>query len=642
VDISDSDFDSVSLFVDRAHWADPEFALDSVTAPIVADICRRLDGIPLAIELAAAQLSEASLQEVAERLDRRFASPPADRRSGPRHETLGATLDWSYESLTDAEQLLFGRLSAFSGGFTRDAVAEVCAAPPLERGSIGEVLDRLIATSLVVTTPDDPERYRLLVPIAQYARTRLAKGGGLDAIRPRHAAFYLSLAETADEQLRGPDQARWVQTLESERYNLRAALRWSRVHDSETSLRLAGALRWFWVIQRDVSEGSGWLRGALTDRGNASPDVVARALNGVGLLAFRALDTATARRAIEEARRYYEAAGDEVGLARQTYHLGIVAWFEDDPEAADEMLGEAQRLAEVSDDRWYLGWTLAIRGTIARTEDGFEMAGDYLRTSHEIFETAGGSIDRGWSSLRLGALARDLGDYAAAAHHYSDGRVLLAESGNGIGVAHADAALAAIDWLKGNRERALDVFGPVLEAFATSDEPANNLFELKMMIQGNPSASDLLQVAQWNKERAGFEADLGVKAGLAEYLYHLGKTGLRQGHLNRARAALLESLTLCREASDHRGAAVSLIGLGCVLAEQGQYRDAVMLYAKAAQVAEADQLDPWPPHNEPDFEIYVAASRAELDPHAFEQIWDESAGTSLDAVVGVVRKQAAG
>jgi tetratricopeptide (TPR) repeat protein len=430
-----------------------------------------------------------------------------------------------------------------------------------------------------------------------------------------------------------------VTALELERYNLRAALRWARVHDTETSLRMVAALRWFWVIQRDVTEGSGWLRSALSDRGGAPPEVVAGALNGVGLLAFRALDITTARRAIEEAGRYYQQLGDAEGLARQTYHLGILAWFEDDPVTADELLHEAADVAEESGDSWYLGWALAIRGTIARTHDDFEAAGSLLRRSDELIKEVGGSIDRGWSSLRLGALARDVGDYPVATRHFSEGRVLLSESDDVIGIAHADAGLAAIAWLKGSRERALDLFVNVLEAFATGDEEANNLFELKMMIQGDPTAADLQQVAQWNKERAEFEGDLGVKAALAEYLYHLGKTAFRQGHLNRSRSAHLESLSLCREARDYRGAAGSLIALGCVLAAQDHHREALLLYSAAAAVADADDLDPWPPHDEPDYSDHVEVSKATLETAEADEIGKQGTSMSLDAVVARVRKK---
>lgn len=635
-------YESVALFVDRAKGVKPGFEFTADVAPFVAEICRRLDGLPLAMELAAAQISELSVREIANRLDRRMPLGSRDPLVSGGGQTLEATLDWSYDSLNPEERTLFARLSVFAGGFTRDSAEAVCAGEPLTGSLVGPILDRLVESSLVLASRPDPGRYRLLEPIGRYARGRLAQGTGLDDVQQRHASFFLEVAEKADPKLRGPEQVRSAAALDLERYNLRAALRWSKVYDTETSLRLAGALRWFWVIQRDVTEGATWLRGALADRGAASPEVVAQALHGVGLLAFRALDLGTAGAAIAEALNIYEQLDDVGGIARQTYHLAILSWFLDDHETAGERLDVAEVLCNQSGERWYLAWTLAVRGTIARTSDSFEDARRSLNKSHDLFSEVGGKIDMGWSYLRLGALARDQGLYEQAAAHYAEGRVLLSEHGDEIGLAHADAGLGALGWLKGNQAQALSLFANVIEAFGSSDDAANNLFELKMMIQGDPSVAELKQVAQWNRERAGFEGQLGVKAALAEYLYHLGKTASRQGHVDRAQAALRESFALSREAEDFRGVVVSLIHLGCVLSAKEDPERALTLFAAASSVAAADSLEPWPPADEPDYQRHVENARRVLGVGESDRVWRTGTALSLKDVTAQVRALVSG
>ena len=402
-------FDSVALFVDRARAVQPSFELTDKVAQSVAEICRHLDGLPLAIELAAAQMSEWSVREIADRLDRKMTLGNSDRR-GPVGDlrTLEATLDWSHESLGPDERALFARLSVFAGGFTPEAAKSVCSDGSLPPDQVGHVLDRLVDASLVLASREQPIRYRLLEPISRYARSRLVNGEGLDGVQRRHAAFFLDLAQTADPQLRGPEQARWAVALELERYNLRAALRWSRVHDTETSLRLAGALRWFWVIQRDVTEGATWLRSALADRGRAEPGVVAQALNGVGLLAFRALDLVTARRAVTETLNIFEQLGNQGGIARQTYHLAVLAWFEDDDKTARERLEKAEALCRHVGDhgtslgRWRFEAPFSGRQTTSRTLSlAWSRATRNLATSAEPSTSVGPiSVSPPWLATR--------------------------------------------------------------------------------------------------------------------------------------------------------------------------------------------------------------------------------------------------
>ncbi|HEY7704952.1 MAG TPA: adenylate/guanylate cyclase domain-containing protein [Acidimicrobiia bacterium] len=624
------EYDAMALFVDRAKLVRRDFVLTSQNALMVAEICRRLDGIPLAIELAAARLKVLSAQQLASRLDQQFAVlTGGSRDSLPHQQTLLATLDWSYDLLGPAEQVLFRRLSVFAGGFSLEAAEAVGSGGALDQASVLDLLGRLVDTSLVLATASEPVRYRMLEPITQYGRMRLVESGEDEEVEAKHTLFFLDLATTAADELLGSSQIEWVRRLERDRYNLIGVL--SRLEadgDAEALLRLTGALRWYWVFVREIGPGKLWLEKALAHREGASPAALAPVLNGLGVILVRRFELERARQVFQEAESIYMELGDRRGVARQRFHLATVAWFADDSEATEELATEAQKMSEQEGDEWTRAWALAVRGTVARTQLRLEEARALLSQSHEIFETSSGKLDIGWSYLRLGALARDLGNYELAKERYERGRTLLAESGDAIGLAHADAGLGAMAWLNGDHGLAIILFESVLAGFSRAEEVADNFFELKTMIQGEATFDQVRQVALWNQERATM-ADRGTRAALAEYLYHLGKMALRRAEIGRGRAALLESLSLCLEAGDYRGMIIALIALGRESSASGDFTRAATLFGAAAGLAEWDKLDPWPPVDESDFDDSVGVARGVLPKAEFDASWDR--GYRLDA-----------
>jgi tetratricopeptide (TPR) repeat protein len=521
-----------------------------------------------------------------ERLDHQFGLLAGRHRDVPPHQqTLETTLDWSHDALSPLEQVVFARLSVFAGSFSIEAAEEVCSGGKVERHRVLDLLERLVETSLVETVGTDPVRYRLLEPIRYYARARLELHDDSRAVHARHAEFYTALAEQADRELHGVDQMLWVVRLDRARDNLRAALRhFDESGDVGGVLRLAGALRWFWVIRRDVGEGWWWLQRGLEDRTGSLPEHTARALSGLGLLAIRRLDFETADRALTEARDIYRHAGDSRSEAHQAYHLATLAWFRDEPVEAEELAATAEEMSRNSGDPWSLAWILAMGGTMARLHGDLDAARRLMDESHEVFVRHGGILDQGWSHLRLGALARDEGRYELAAFHYSEGRALLVEAGDMLGVSHADAGLGAMAWLGGNHEHAVALFRSVLEGFSLSEEVANNLFELKTMIQGNLSASELQEVVQSNRERAELSGDVGARTALGEYLVHIGLTALGQSQFERARHALTESLALCTHAGDRRGVGLALRALASTF-HAGENWEAAATMLGAAEAA---------------------------------------------------------
>jgi predicted ATPase len=252
-----SRYEAARLFIDRAEAIKPTFALTEQNAPSVARICYRLDGIPLAIELAAARTKVLSVEEISERLDDCFGLLTTGNRTAlPRQRTLYATMVWSHELLSEQEQILFRRLSVFAGGFTLQAAEAVCAGDDLERNEVLDLLSHLVDKSLVIMRENSTgTRYRLLETVRQYGRERLKESE--DEVEQRHAGFFVGLAEEAEGELSGSDQARWLTLLQSEHDNLRAALSWSlgEKRNIELGVRLAAALWLFWFARGYLSEG---------------------------------------------------------------------------------------------------------------------------------------------------------------------------------------------------------------------------------------------------------------------------------------------------------------------------------------------------------------------------------------------------
>jgi hypothetical protein len=291
-------YESVRLFVERAQYRRSSFELTPDNALAVAEVCRRLEGIPLAIELAAARVGVLSIGQISGRLkDSLGVLAGGSRTAEPRQRTLRGALEWSYELLGELERYLYGRLSTFWGGWSLEAAEAVGAGRGIEEEDVLDLLGRLVDKSLVVAESGDPEgdlRYRMLEPVRQYGREKLEESGEKDEVGRRHALFFLALAEEIEPKINTADRPRWLERLENEHGNLRAALAWSRKEaQGETGLRLAGALFWFWFHRGYLSEGRRWLGGALaTEEGigglpaPASAAARAKTLCGAGLLAW--------------------------------------------------------------------------------------------------------------------------------------------------------------------------------------------------------------------------------------------------------------------------------------------------------------------------------------------------------------------
>lgn len=337
--------EAVQLFIERARAVKSAFALTGDNRAHVAQICRQLDGLPLALELAAARLRALTTRQIAERLDDRFRLLTTGNRAAlPRHQTLRAAIDWSYDLLDERERLLLARLSAFGGGFTLEAAEEVCGGDQLAAADVLDLVAELVEKSLVqMSEADDTARYRLLETVRQYGAERLTERGDSDVLQRRHAEFFFALAAEAEPHLSTTARPAWVRRLRDEIDNLRQALTWTREHDEEMHVRLVGLLHWFWFSTGQWPEARQWLRGALTlPAGQRPARDRAALLFSAGCIASLQARAESARVHLEEAEALADQAGDARLLAYARNYRGLALTQVMSPEAAEPL-----RLAQV-------------------------------------------------------------------------------------------------------------------------------------------------------------------------------------------------------------------------------------------------------------------------------------------------------
>ena len=409
--------EAVRLFVERAGAVSGGFALTDLNGPAVLRICRQLDGIPLAIELAAARARVLTPEQIAARLDDRFRLLTGGSRLAlPRHQTLRGAIDWSHDLLSEPEQVLWRRLSVFAGGWALEAAEAVCSTDGLEAADILDLLTRLVDRSLVLVEERAGEaRYRFLETIRQYGAERLREAGEEVAQRDRHRDWVLALAEAAEPEVRGAEQERWLALLDREHDNLRAALRWShdRAAEPDLGLRLAGALWWFWFVRGYWTEGHAWLEAALARPGPASVGRV-RALNAAALPAQGHGETDRLRGLCARSLAMAQCLGDERGemMSRWVFSLGSKEHAEYEAAAASVELGLviARRLGET----WFianlldeLGHASKGLGDLARSS---ALHAECLAIARETGDTRHEAI----ALESLGRLAWAEGDHARA------------------------------------------------------------------------------------------------------------------------------------------------------------------------------------------------------------------------------------
>ena len=459
------------LFVELARAASPSFSLEGENAPAVAEICRRLAGLPLALELAAAKVRFLGPTALLSRLDKALSAGAA-RDLPPRQSTMRATLDWSHDLLEEPQKVLFRRLCVFAGGFTLEAAEAIGATRAIDPEEVVYLLGGLVEQSLVTVRQgqDAQARYGMLEPVRQYARELLEESGEAGEARRRHAAHYLSLAELAGPGLKGPDQVPWLQRLETELDNLRAALSWSIDHgEVEPVARMAFESWLFWWLHGHLDEGRRWMEKALAREPDLPDPVRARLLLVAGTLAQGRSDWEPARGYLEESLELFRRLGDEEGTAYALAGMGLVDLGLRRYERGLALVQESIDCFLEVGQRWAASPMLSFaaaaslsRGDLPRAR---QLAEKGLSLAREV-----GAGDALYLTLHaLATVARAEGDHERAARLFGEGLTLSAEVEDRSSLAYYLQGLAAIAASEGELARAARLWGAA-EALLESTE----------------------------------------------------------------------------------------------------------------------------------------------------------------------------
>jgi non-specific serine/threonine protein kinase len=630
--------EAARLFADRAATARPGFTLSEQNVAAVAHVCRLLDGIPLAIEMAAAHLKALPVEQVAQRLDDRFRLlKGGDRTAPPRHQTLRALIDWSYHLLSPEERAMLCCLSVFRGGWTLEAAEAVYA----EDDAL-DLLGALVRKSFVLFEEHGgAARYRMLETVRQYAGERLRERGEEAAVRGRHLAFFVAFAEQAGSVLPGPGSPEWQQRCEQELDNLRAALDWSRSAEDGTAagLRLAGAIWPFWLEHGYLREGRRRLEEVLRRSEGIASVLRARALEGALAFGNAQGDFTAARVFGQESLALYRQWDDRESMARVLQDLGWAALRQDESDAG-------RRSSEESLAIWReLGNQAQVRGLLRRLADLARRAGDEerARALHQERlalaraeveqESIHGDPERAAAMRLLYEIdrAQEEGDAAAARALYTAGQELCMKSGRTAAVALAMTRLGHLAFDEEDYEMARFFFG---EALAISREvgETGDGWLLFLMARAARCQGDLTAAREFGEESLECSRAMGNREGVGQALSELCLTALRQGDLTAAYRFLTQHLAENQQVGSRWGIAIGLEGAAYLAVEQGQPDRAARLLGAAEGIRERFQR-PLEQFQRGDYEQAVTAARAALGQETFAAAWAAGRALSLEQAI---------
>ncbi|MFL5731597.1 MAG: ATP-binding protein [Chloroflexia bacterium] len=684
-----SRYEAVSLFVDRATNVKADFQVTAGNAPVIAQICAKLNGLPLAIELAAAKVRLLTLSTLLARLSGHLSLKllsGGNRDVPERQRTLRNTLEWSYDLLDEGSKRLFRRMAVFSGGQTFDATEAVCSGKdttlaPLEvdvlDGAETLLLNGLLQQREAGIEPEGGPRFWMLETIHEYAREKLDESGEAAAMRKAHALYFMGLAEEAEPHLLGEEQAGWFGRLEDEQDNLRAALWWASeqgaggtashqgsqgepeasdrglnaeaAEAAEVGLRIAWAILRYWVVRGLHTEGREHFARLLS-----MPPLIlqacssssrARALNGAGLLAFRQADYSAARPFFDQALAVSREAGDKQGISISLNNLGNVAKEEEDYQAARSLCEESLALCRELGDRWGVAASLNNLGLIAHEQ------GDYAttRTRHEESLALRRELGDKWgvaSSLNnLGLVVYEYGDYATARSLHEESLAIKRGLGDKWGIASSLNNLGFLAHEQGDYQAAHALYEEGLALRRELGDKWGIALSLNNLGNVANEQGDYATARALHEESLALRRELGPKLGIALALGSLGVVASNQHDYPKARALAVQSLALTVEVGKRREIAESLaragevfVAAGTELAKseraQGQTeieRGTRMLGA-AESILQSIGVMLYHQDRLP-FERSAQEARTQLGEKLFEQAWEEGRAMSVEEAI---------
>lgn len=628
-------YEAVKLFIDRAMSAVPSFMVTNENAPFLAQICQRLDGIPLAIELAAAKVRALNLDQIAKRLDDRFRLLTGGNRTAlERHQTLRAAIDWSYNLLPPAEQTLFRRLSIFVNGWTLEAAESVCSDNSINRKEVLHLLEHLINKSIVIL---EGTRYQLLETLRQYANEKLVEAGESDLLRDRHLEYFLNLVETAEPHLIRPEQLEWLRMLNADYENIRLALEWALGKvAAEPSLKLCSSLGWFWKTQCFWLEGLNWVKRALTKsslhESIHEKATRARALNTCADCEWQLgnFDQMLSCAQASLALALEVSSRKDIAIAK--FYIGIGLRSFDEGEALSMMEESFTEFQALDDAFWqtfsfpYVDEFLQMQGKLKKGEaiqTGLELArktGERLTLADALSTQAGwlfrvNRVDEAKEAAEESdRLYKEIGSYAASLNAF---------------------LFASIAWLAGDYQTARSFLIERRVGFdLLGEKPFKSLFtgELGLL---EMDAGDLNQAQIYLEEALAFWHQVGFKYHIACRLIDLSKLFYLQGHLEKYKEKFKEGLSLKNDIEEQSKAYISATVLDTLYSQKPETSACLLGVIDAYQTSAL-----WPLRPLETRYCHVAEThcRQTLGDAAFRSAFAEGEKMSLDKALDLALK----
>jgi predicted ATPase len=655
-------FAAIRLFVQRAQAVKPDFALDSANAATIAEICKRLDGLPLALELTAASVKLLSVQAILARLVERFDLPSRGLRDLPdRQRTLRASIGWSYDLLTAEEKALFRRLCIFSGSFALEVAEVLCRKTGSDEMLVLDIVASLVSKSLLKpfdAGEHDPRftpRFSMLETIREFGLKQLEAEGEIQAVRAAHAAYYDELAQEADREIWGAAVAEWISRLDMENENLRAALSYYLAHPegAEAALRMAGSLWRFWEIRGYIQEGRAWFDRALRRRAEVPPAGQWLPLHGAGNLANDQGEYAIANQHYLDALHLLQGMLPELtealkiartrrAIANTLANLGHTAMLRSQWEEAVAFSQEAidihrQLLAEGVISRFssLVGLAIPITnlGMIKFYQSDYEQAAAFSSEGLTIYREVGDERGIGWNLHTLGTVARDRGDYDKAAKLFQEAKFLLEKLSNKADMVALCRDLGELARVQGDDEKAEKEFQVGLalaQELGDKKEIANLLDRLSLLARRQDSFATAFALSN---ESIAMQRDLGNLLDLSHSLQSRGELALAQADFCAASTDLQESLRLKAQLGERKGlVALFKVLASLAMAEGGRAGYAARLLAAAERLRLAIGVAIPPCERDVD-DARANAIRVALGQDAFTAAWAEGQAMELEEAI---------
>jgi len=638
--------ESMRLFYDRAINVKPGFKPNAFETEAVAKICSRLDGIPLAIELAAARVRSLPVEEISARLSDRFRLLTGGSRSAmPRQQTLQALVDWSYDLLTEEEKILLKRLSVFTGGCTLDAAELVCSGDGIEKDEILNLITRLVDKSLLnYIEAEGTARYEMLETIRQYAREKLIQSGEIEITRKRHLNYFMELTALAAPELWRSNQKEWMDRLEEEHNNLRAALEWSLCEECGSDLlimgrRIATAVSYFWMVRGYWSEAWEWMGDLLKASKSSEMKTTEKAqlLYSAGFLVKDLGDVNISKDLFNQALVEAKSIEDLRSQAFALLGLGEIALNEHAIPDAETYIDQALDIFRSLDDKVGILLALSYKGGIAADRQGYDKAREYYRENLKICREIGHELGIAGTLVALGRIETYFGDKDIGRDYLEEGLTIFQKSGDKSGIANVLSAMGLAELYSEDIEKSREHYEEALKISRELRNGPGSGVALIALGEISRAQSDYAAARSYYEEALKLNEHLGQMGIVSIVAHNLGYVARQQGKFEEAVAYFRRSLSLSIKRDQRRFIYFCLNGIASVMVDLGKLDTATRIYGCADAMGstghfELDPVDRW--------EVNQSLKKLDqvIDAKEKNQLWEAGRAMAVEDVIKLAMK----